>query len=371
LEPLVLPRLAALLLILAAVPVQAQSNPDAEEGDAPQGSPADGAADPAPRPEDYEGALQPFGTWRDMPTYGRFWRPSVAAGWRPYLDGQWVWTAYGWTWLSTEPWGWTLHYGRWSYLPRFGWAWFPGSVWGPAWVRWVWYGDYVGWAPLSPFAGAVVNDFAFVRGRDFCSPRLRRYVIRRDRVPAGIRDNWRSHVDRIPDRQWVERESGRPVHTVGDRPAHTLAPWERRGPRAERPPTRPERPPTRADRDAAPQRPRPERRWLLRPDRDASAPRERPGGDRAPRTERADRPAPRRFFWLQSDRQDGNRGALRPRDRAPLARERGPGAPEHARPVHPAPATPPGHGLLDAPRGRSPDAGHGPAAARGGFAIGR
>jgi hypothetical protein len=263
-----------------------------------------------------------------------------------------VWTAHGWTWLSTEPWGWTFHYGRWAYLPGFGWAWFPGSVWGPAWVRWVWYGDFIGWAPLSPFAGAVVNDFAFVRGRDFCSSRLRRYVIRRDRVPAGLRDNWRSHVDRVPDRHWVERESGRPVHTVGDRPAHTLAPWERRRPR-------PERPGTRADRDAAPRQPRPERHWLLRPDRDASAPPTR-------------RPAQRRFSEPHGDRQDVSRGTPPLRERAPLVRERGPRGSAHASPARPAPILPPGRGVPDAPRGRPADAGHGPAApGRGGFAIGR
>src|SRR4029077_11113780 len=231
LELLVTPRLAALLLVLAAGTVSAQEqfyylgNP---EEDAPQAYPTDEPSDQTPQPDEYEGALQPYGTWQDAPTYGRFWRPSVAAGWQPYVDGRWGWTPHGWTWLSSEPWNWTFHYGRWSFLPTWGWAWFPGSVWGPAWVRWVWFGDFIGWAPLSSFGGPVFNQFVFVRGRDFCSPRLRRFVVQRDFVPRGIRTHWRDHIDRVPDRRWVERESGHTVRVVTDRPTHMLPPWQRR-----------------------------------------------------------------------------------------------------------------------------------------------
>ena len=231
LYPHVIPRLAVLVLFLAAAAVSAQdgfyylSNPD---GDPPQGNPTGEPSDQVPQPDDYEGALQPYGSWQDAPMYGRFWRPSVAAGWQPYVDGRWVWTARGWTWLSSEPWSWTMHYGRWSFLPTWGWVWFPGSVWSPAWVRWVWFGDLIGWAPLSPFGGTVFDQFVFVRGRDFCSPLLRSFVVRRDFVPLELRTHWRDHLGRVPDRRWVERESGHPVRLVTERPAHMLPPWPRR-----------------------------------------------------------------------------------------------------------------------------------------------
>src|SRR5262249_25865385 len=94
----VIPRLAVLLLVLAAGTVTAQEhcyylgNPD---DDAPQGYPQGSPPgyptdepDQAAQPEEYEQALQPYGTWQDAPTYGRFWLPSVAAGWQPYVDGQ-------------------------------------------------------------------------------------------------------------------------------------------------------------------------------------------------------------------------------------------------------------------------------------------
>src|SRR5262249_2960621 len=138
--------------------------------------PYDDPGDAAPQPGTYQQALAPYGYWQTEPSYGQFWQPSVPAGWRPYADGQWVWTAYGWTWTSYEPWSGTFHYGRWGYLPPRGWVWFPGTVWGPAWVTWVTYSDYVGWAPLSPFGQPVLNNFVFVRSYDFCAPQLRTLV---------------------------------------------------------------------------------------------------------------------------------------------------------------------------------------------------
>jgi|CXWL01.1.fsa_nt_gi hypothetical protein len=96
--------------------------------------------------------LSPYGEWVRTREHGWAWFPrNVHAGWRPYDDGRWVNTDYGWTWASYEPFGWaTYHYGRWAWDPRFGWLWVPGTVWGPAWVSWQ-YGDgYVGWAPLPP-----------------------------------------------------------------------------------------------------------------------------------------------------------------------------------------------------------------------------
>lgn len=95
------------------------------------------------------------GRWVTVATYGQVWVPSgVAAGWRPYSLGHWVYTdAYGWTWVSDEPFGWaTYHYGRWVFLEPQGWVWVPGTVWGPAWVMWRTGGGYVGWAPMPPEA---------------------------------------------------------------------------------------------------------------------------------------------------------------------------------------------------------------------------
>jgi uncharacterized protein DUF6600/FecR-like protein len=79
-----------------------------------------------------------------------YWRPRVAAGWRPYWQGRWIYTPSGMTWVSNEPWGWVpYHYGSWDYLPAYGWAWQPGHVWSPAWVYWYWGPSYVGWCPTG------------------------------------------------------------------------------------------------------------------------------------------------------------------------------------------------------------------------------
>src|SRR5437660_231370 len=62
----------------------------------------------------YAGELEASGAWYYESEVGHVWRPYVPAGWSPYTDGRWVWTAYGWTWVPYEGWGWaTCHYGRW------------------------------------------------------------------------------------------------------------------------------------------------------------------------------------------------------------------------------------------------------------------
>ena len=96
--------------------------------------------------------LGPYGHWFVHGSYGWVWTPyDLPYGWRPYTDGRWVYTEYGWTWASDEPWGWApFHYGRWLFDSEYGWVWVPGTVWAPAWVCWRWSDDWIGWAPLPP-----------------------------------------------------------------------------------------------------------------------------------------------------------------------------------------------------------------------------
>ena len=98
--------------------------------------------------------LAPYGEWIVFEPGVYAWHPFVAdPGWRPYTIGRWVWSDYGWYWVSAEPFGWaTYHYGRWYRDDFYGWIWVPDPVWGPAWVEWRCNDDYVGWAPLPPYA---------------------------------------------------------------------------------------------------------------------------------------------------------------------------------------------------------------------------
>jgi hypothetical protein len=124
--------------------------------------------------------LTPYGRWVVAGSYGNVWVPHVATGWAPYVDGQWVYTDYGWTWASSDPWGGVpCHYGSWAWVDPYGWVWTPGTVWAPAWVTWAYSGDYVGWAPIPPtfalsatgYAGAPVvvatTRYCFVPTRQF------------------------------------------------------------------------------------------------------------------------------------------------------------------------------------------------------------
>ena len=75
--------------------------------------------------------LDANGTWRNDPTYGAIWVPTVAvtSGWAPYRTGHWAWIApWGWTWVDDAPWGFApFHYGRWAQVGGT-WAWVPGPV---------------------------------------------------------------------------------------------------------------------------------------------------------------------------------------------------------------------------------------------------
>jgi hypothetical protein len=250
------PAVWSLIAVLAAAPVIAQEEPgwspeggaEAAPGEPPGGldgspdgppapgddaPPADGDWDQqpgaeAPDPDAYEPALRPYGTWGTDPQYGRFWRPSVAAGWQPYFDGRWGWSPWGWTWLSSEPWSWTYHYGRWSSLPQWGWVWFPGAAWSPAWVSWSWFGGYVGWAPLGYRGRPAYDQYVFVRTADFCAPYAGRRGVRWDRLPRGSLAHWRDHPGSPPPYSVIRRVGRYAPTMLGDRPSSSLSPWDLR-----------------------------------------------------------------------------------------------------------------------------------------------
>jgi len=110
---------------------------------------------------DFYDPLTPYGTWVNFSTYGRCWRPTqIDTGWRPYSNGEWVWTDAGWYWQSDEPWSWACyHYGSWYYDTNYGWIWIPGTEWAPAWVTWRYSDAYVGWAPCGPGLTVLAPSF--------------------------------------------------------------------------------------------------------------------------------------------------------------------------------------------------------------------
>lgn len=104
-------------------------------------------------------SLSPYGTWIEIGFGTPVWRPTLMKrNWSPYSQGQWIYTNYGWYWNSYEPFGDVVyHYGRWYYDDYYGWIWIPDYEWAPAWVEWRYDDDYIGWAPLSPYAVFSIN----------------------------------------------------------------------------------------------------------------------------------------------------------------------------------------------------------------------
>ena len=136
--------------------------------------------------------LSPHGMWVRYSPYGYVWIPEgMGYGWRPYSRGRWVWSDFGWTWVSQFRWGWIpFHYGRWGWDRYLGWYWVPGIEWGPAWVSWRTSSMYIGWAPIPPEARFVPGygihslpyrlhhgSWVFVEYPYFYNPRLTGYVL--------------------------------------------------------------------------------------------------------------------------------------------------------------------------------------------------
>ena len=162
---------------------------------------------------------------------------KCGAGFVPYgYEGQWVYTVYGWTWVSYYDWGWApFHYGRWLYDDYYGWIWVPDTEWGPCWVVWASGDGYYGWRPMEPgvsislsFSRNYITNYSswtFVRYGDIERSHVHRYIARRSanesilqksRIIRETYNDSRSNVTYVsgPSRDDVQRLTGRRINTV-------------------------------------------------------------------------------------------------------------------------------------------------------------
>jgi len=223
----VMKRLMMILALIGFSNTTSVSAPPASQDPSVDASASFGDAD------NFYGALAPYGEWLELDAGFYAWRPThVRYGWRPYLHGRWAWTDYGWYWMSNEPFGWaTCHYGRWYSDDNYGWVWVPDRTWGPAWVEWRYNDDYLGWAPLPPYASFSLNIglrfttrwFApyqywnFVRYRYMTSPYVYQEVVPIEyarRLISTTRSAGRYDyengriINRGVEREFVERRGG-------------------------------------------------------------------------------------------------------------------------------------------------------------------
>lgn len=158
--------------------------------------------------------LDPYGTWYESGEFGTVWRPIMGPGWQPFVRGHWIWTSYGWMWVSYEPFGWaTYHYGNWWLDPMLGWIWVPGYDWSPCPVDWFYADGYLGWAPLPPSGhywddpwedqgrykdGWVVVEAGKFKNTDVGNERI---------APQRFKSEYRTGtaVRRAPDTKTIER----------------------------------------------------------------------------------------------------------------------------------------------------------------------
>ena len=148
----------------------------------------------------YGSTLDQDGRWEYLNPYGYVWFPAVGVAWRPYYNGWWAHTRYGWTWRGHDRWAWpTHHYGRWGFNGA-AWYWIPSAGWGPAWVSWGVSAGYVSWAPLG-WNGSPAIGFWARRDHPAYAPRY---------------DPWRGWTV-VPRDQFGPRRPVRPRAIDGNR----------------------------------------------------------------------------------------------------------------------------------------------------------
>src|SRR5579864_21934 len=100
--------------------------------------------------------LSYYGQYSNVVGCGYCWQPyGVSADWDPYANGYWMYSPWGYTWVSAYPWGWMpFRFGQWVFVPGFGWRWRPG-----AWNRWAAFPNVVnppaGFKPPFPPAASA------------------------------------------------------------------------------------------------------------------------------------------------------------------------------------------------------------------------
>jgi hypothetical protein len=236
-------RIAALLLVSAGLVTGAARSQSSDcPCPCPPAADNDTGGDPGTASIGYfHQQLSPYGRWVAREGYGEVWVPYVAAGWRPYTTGHWVYTDQGWAWVADESWGWApFHYGRWFYGDG-GWGWVPGTVWAPAWVAWRHGGGYVGWAALPPAVGFAVgvgvtfgggfdlnvgiapSYYSFVGESAILEPRLATVIVAPERNVTIIKNttnitNYTVVNNRVVNNgvsvQRIQQVTGRPVPRV-------------------------------------------------------------------------------------------------------------------------------------------------------------
>ena len=180
--------------------------------------------------------LAPYGSWIEVDYGVVVWRPTIIrTNWTPYNVGRWIWTYDGWYWDSYEPFGHvTYHYGRWYYDDYYGWLWYPDYEWAPAWVEWRYDNNYIGWAPLHPYAvfsvsvgiyftNTYYNPYSYwnyVNYVNFCDPYVYNYYVEpgyKYRVHSGTkyRHEYTYRNGRVQNRgidvNYISKRSGQEI----------------------------------------------------------------------------------------------------------------------------------------------------------------
>ncbi|HXV14594.1 MAG TPA: DUF6600 domain-containing protein [Candidatus Krumholzibacteria bacterium] len=164
--------------------------------------------------------LRFYGSWYELYPYGMVWRPVVVSTWAPMSYGHWVWTSYGWMWVSYDPFGSLVYqYGFWVNDFALGWVWVPDYVWAPVQCEWVWWDDYIGWCPLPPPGVRYKDPWEYTDSDPWITVRVTKFKetdVAHYKTTPKFKSGYSERTLRreAPDAGTIERGLGRPVRVV-------------------------------------------------------------------------------------------------------------------------------------------------------------
>lgn len=112
--------------------------------------------------------LDPHGQWKEVAPERWNYFPLSEKPVRPYTQGQWIYTDFGWFWQGQAPYSWACdHYGVWQRSEEGVWSWWPDPYWHPHTVDFRRTPTHIGWRP-SRFT--QLNEYAEKEEARFAQP---------------------------------------------------------------------------------------------------------------------------------------------------------------------------------------------------------
>ena len=176
--------------------------------------------------------LNPYGTWVKI---DGLWAYTPLNHAKPYTNGRWIYTEYGWCWKGNEPHSWaTEHYGYWKRGANKVWSWYPTPEWLPQIVEIRATSTHIGWRAaevdvegnfVEPAADrfAKTDEWTVVSLAQFTGP-ITPGMVESNEVAARVLDDSAESMHTYVTYRAIERPGPHPADFLVYKPEGMFAP---------------------------------------------------------------------------------------------------------------------------------------------------